>query len=117
MKKAWEIAKKAAIKFNDSARIFFSEALKIAWETIKNSDIVEKLKKIGREWTKGDHHRIYFNSYTQHIDADKHNLSNKQLGILAGRQVYYDVNEKCFYNDVKLTPYFSEIKKGILQAI
>lgn len=42
-KTAWEIAKQAAEQFNDSAKNFFSEALKQAWNKMKNKkEVVEK---------------------------------------------------------------------------
>lgn len=35
MKMAWNIAKKAAIKFNDKPSVFFAQSLKEAWTLIK----------------------------------------------------------------------------------
>jgi len=57
---AWNIAKAAAIKFNDKAKVFFSESLKQAWKAAKNAGSLDALKKIGNEWQKGNYHRIYF---------------------------------------------------------
>lgn len=67
-KTAWKIARIASEKFNQSIRIFFSEALKQAWDIVKNktNSILDRIKnhpaiESFSEWKKSDFDRIYFN--------------------------------------------------------
>ena len=109
-KKAWKIAKTAAVKFNDSARRFFSESLKQAWKNLSRIDI-EKLKEKGKEWIRGDHHRIYFNDLLQYISGE---LKKWQIRQIGSSSVYYDVNKSTFLVDDVVQDYWSEIRKGIV---
>lgn len=66
MKTAWEIAKEAAEKYNDSVRNFFAESLKQAWEMIKNNTLLDQVKNYAgvasfSDWKKHGHNRVYFN--------------------------------------------------------
>lgn len=115
MKKAWEIAREAAAKFNDSIRAFFGESLKQAWCELKSVIDIDALKKIGREWIKGDHHRIYFNDMTKYMNTE--NLKSWQIRDLAGHSVYYNVNDDNWYRSPEVKDFFSEIKTTILARI
>jgi len=71
MKTAWEIARDGAKIFGGLVRSFFAESLKQAWGIAK--DLTAALIKIGREWKKGNHHRISLD-YSLRITA----LANSQ---------------------------------------
>lgn len=43
MKRAWEIAKEAAIKFGGSVKSYFSESLKLSWEQARTRESIEHL--------------------------------------------------------------------------
>ena len=98
-KTAWEIAKKAAVTFKSSAKLFFVEALKQAWREIRRVSgkiDIEKLKKRGKEWIKGDHHRIYFNNLLQYLNTE--NMRQWQKRLLGRASVYFNV-----INDIQLS--------------
>ena len=102
-KKAWTIAKAAAVKFNYSAKSFFAEALKQAWKALKSCLSIEKMKKIGREWQGGNNHRIYFKLNNFLIsDRDYAKIENKEytrknFAKIMTSAIYYDLNDKNFY--------------------
>jgi len=86
MKTAWQIAKDAAVKFNDSVKRFFSESLKQAWQMIKNS-ILDQMKNHPAvenfsEWAKHGHHRVYF---------QLHGYVESKRGC-KNTAIYYDAN-------------------------
>lgn len=115
MKRAWEIAKTAAEKFNESAKVFFSESLKQAWSELKSIVNIDALKRIGREWIKNSHHRIYFNDMTKYMNTD--NLRRWRIKDLAGHSVYYNVNDGEWYRSPEIKDFFNEIKTTILARI
>lgn len=68
MKKAWEIAKKAAKKFGGKAIEYISGALKMAWKMSKGlteEQIKALVSKGYNRWTTadGEHDRLYLNIY------------------------------------------------------
>jgi len=44
MKKAWEIAKSAVVKFGGSAKEYFAEALRLTWAKVKEIVSVKKVE-------------------------------------------------------------------------
>ena len=49
LKTAWEIAKQASVKFNDSVKVFFSESLKQAWKNMKKATRTNTLEQLEKE--------------------------------------------------------------------
>jgi len=113
MKTAWEIARDGAKIFGGLVRSFFAESLKQAWGIAK--DLTAALIKIGREWKKGNHHRIYFNDMTQYVNTD--GMRSWQKRDLAGHSIYYEVNEKVWYRSPEIKDFFKEIESNILAKI
>ncbi len=95
---------------------------------------IEKLKKIGNEWTKGHHHRIYFNgSFAKAIGLERayyktgnissaylkgNKISNREAGNLTVGKVYFDVNAEEFkfwgvqqYLEQDIVDYYTEMCK------
>jgi len=111
MKTAWNIAKAAAVKFNDSAKAFFSEALKISWKSLKGNalvvNVVDALKKIGKEWKQGDHHRIYLNDLSKFIGNAE--FTYKEKRNLSGCSAYYNVKNENWYVDDIANEYWDVI--------
>jgi len=111
MKRAWEIARNAAAKFNESVRSFFSESLKQAWANLKNETLIMGLCEIGNYWAKGNHQRVYFNDLTQYVNVDE--LSWKHEKAVMAASAYYDCAEKCWYRDNTISEIFSTIRETI----
>lgn len=110
-KKAWKIARKAANKFSVSAKDFFATSLKKAWSKIKNEILIMGLCEFGNEWSKGSHHRVYFNDLTAHIDIDT--LSWKEEKELRANSAHYRINEKCWYSGIKTPELWTKFKTSI----
>ncbi|EMK8560180.1 TPA_asm: hypothetical protein GHP91_04515 [Listeria monocytogenes] len=66
MKKAWEIAKSAAFNNEGTAREYFAESLKLAWE-MKNSFEITDVNS--RYWNKYDKERQYITFSVRHKEV------------------------------------------------
>ena len=117
MVKAWE--------FFHNAGGSFSECLKKAWKIAKMTAIG------GREWEKGAHHRIYFNSDViarllnievefyksgnlSYAEKDGEKISNAEAGRYLCYKVFYDLVKGKFFSD---SPRADEILETIEAAI
>lgn len=117
-KKAWKTAKQAAEKFSGPAKSFFAAALKQAWKELKKRTEkidIEKLKKLGREWKAGDHHRIYFNQiagwlglkiekvkgvfYFNGVLQEDGRIAKKYDMRLFNAKIFYDLKKEEFFAD------------------
>ncbi|EAD3871681.1 hypothetical protein AA43_11770 [Listeria monocytogenes] len=63
MKKAWEIAKNAAFNNEGTAKEYFTESLKLAWEMKKSFEITDVNS---RYWNKYDKERQYITFSVRH---------------------------------------------------
>lgn len=111
MKMAWKTSKVAAEKFNAPVKSFFSESLKQTWKTLNNENLVTGLCKIGNEWTKGDHHRVYFNYLTEFVNIDE--LSWEHEKELRTNTAHYRVNEKCWYSGIETPELWNKLQTAI----
>ncbi len=100
--------------------------------------MIEQLKRIGKEWKKGDSHRIYFNNLEKYFGLeliyyksgnicgaklDGEEISNSRAGeirfCLREGKVWYDLKENKFYSRIEDCRTFTgkEMGKFIIEAI
>ena len=80
MKRAWEIAKAGAVIYGGSAKMYFAEALRIAWREVKGptkDQMIEKLVKLGfKRWQKGNFDRLYIDASRLGLVCDYYKTGN-----------------------------------------
>lgn len=119
MSRAWEIAKEAAKKYNDSAKVFFAEALKAAWAEAKKPEIkpvaerIEELEQLGfKRWQKGTMDRLYINAWNLGLECayyktgsikdawfNGESISNSEGYRMKAAKTYIDVKTGRVYSD------------------
>jgi hypothetical protein len=68
MRRAWELAKVGQANYGGSVKMYFSEALRIAWKESKmvketKEEMIQRLEGLGfKRWTKGNMDRMYVNA-------------------------------------------------------
>ena len=117
-KTAWNIARDAAKRFGNSVRSYFAEALKEAWKQIKQSKITVDflISKGGKEWKKGNYHRVYFNNIEKYLDVNTLNgrLRKEVRRNNGGLSVYFNAIDEFWYFDKGLKDDWKDIKAGII---
>lgn len=118
MERAWEIAKRAAVKFGGRSIQYIAMALRDAWKEIKSmaSDITERIEELEskgfKRWQKNGMDRMYINAselglvcayYRSGNISDAtfrgNSISNSEAGRMKGSKTYIDLVKKCIVSD------------------
>jgi len=104
-------------KFYSAAKLAEMDAAKSAERKTAGGLNVEKLKEMGNEWIKGDHHRIYFNNLAEMygLETGRYGTGNISSATLDGektsnnqaRRIASDLKELKIWYDVKKGKFFS----------
>lgn len=81
MKKAWQIAKEAVVKFGGKVREYFGEALRMAWAEHKTpkdiTERIEELEALGfKRWQKNGMDRLYVDPRRIGLEVDYYKTGN-----------------------------------------
>lgn len=112
MKRAWEIAKRAAEKFGGRAMEYIALAMKEAWKEIKTmkKDITERIEELEamgfRRWQKNGMDRMYINAGALGLICTYYKSGNISSAEFAGERVSnsegYRLKSAKTYIDLKL---------------
>lgn len=80
MRRAWELAKAGAAIYGGSVKMYFAEALRMAWKEAKGSTkelMIETLEKIGfKRWQKAGYDRLYVDASHLGLVCEYYNTGN-----------------------------------------
>lgn len=118
MKKAWEIAKRAAAEFGGRASQYIAMALRDAWKEIRKmvKDITERIDELAKmgfnRWQKNGMDRMYINAGTlglvctyrrsgsiSNAEFRGETISHSQAYKMKAAKTYIDLVHKCLVSD------------------
>jgi hypothetical protein len=93
MRRAWELAKVGQANYGGSVKMYFSEALRIAWKESKmvketKEEMIQRLEGLGfKRWTKGNMDRMYVNATMLGFTYDTNRYGKLQRSYFNGEEV------------------------------
>ena len=118
MKKAWEIARKAAQRFGGKAAQYIAGALRMAWKEARkmSQDITERIDELSKmgfnRWQKNGMDRMYINASTLGLECiyrksgsisyatfQGYEISHSEGGRLKMAKTYIDLVKKQIVSD------------------
>jgi hypothetical protein len=80
MRRAWELAKAGAAVYGGPVKMYFAEALRMAWKEAKGNtkeQMIEALEKVGfKRWQKAGYDRLYIDASHLGLVCDYYNTGN-----------------------------------------